>query len=459
MARYPFVDFHNLNKDGADIFAGQCWRFAESILLGLNTQDLRAHLDSAYSRYGLRCHSLEKIAVDSLDDDYQKSRARSVCTVLKMMFHAGSRRDRVSEAFESLDLGCRLLTVARLKDASVPPPHDAYGWWACARQPVAAQAAVIRMAALHEPEVLDLSDEVERAVGALIEQKAPARSSALLTLSQRAALRKLRHFHALHRQSRSVAGISTRPIPLVCAPSGTGKTWLVRQFAAELSLPLIELGPDSWIVSGATARPYTLEMLGTWIDAQPNGGVILLDEADKAGTEGDSSWSRHVRGEFYQLLDRRLSGVVGWEQRHTDRLNQFFIVGAATFQSLYNRKAAVGFRAERTERPNILSDQSSIAPELLLRFNSNLIYLAPPSAEEFIERIAAIHRELKMPPPCDLIKLGTEASESGLNTRWLEAYVSSVLRDKQQTVGMRLAARVASAARAKTIRGEAPDDI
>jgi hypothetical protein len=435
MREFPFVDFHNLAKSGDEIFAGQCWQFAESILVGLGTHDLACCLDQAYSRYRLRCHSLERIAADPTDDAYQKSRTRAVCRVLKMMFYVGTRREDLSDAFDALDLGCRLLTIARFENGSVPAPHDAYGWWACTREPVQAQAGVIRMAALYEPTVLDLSDEVQRAVGALIEQKAPARSSAVLTLSQRAALRELRHFHALHRQSRSVAGISTRPIRCSARGSGTGKTWLVRQFAAETNLPLIELGPDSWIVSGATARPYTLEMLAKWIDAQPHGGVILLDEADKAGAEGDSSWSRHVRGEFYQLLDRRLSGVVGWEQRHTERLDQFFIVGAATFQSLYNRKAAVGFRAERTERPNILSDQTSIAPELLLRFNSNLIYLEPPSAEEFSERIGAIHRELNMQIPPNLTELGIQASESGSITRWLEAYVSAVLRNSIRRSG------------------------
>lgn len=194
------------------------------------------------------------------------------------------------------------------------------------------------------------------------------------------------------------------------------------------------------------------------MEAQPHGGVVLIDKCDKAGAEGDSSWSRHVRGELYALLDRRLSGIVGWEQQHTDRLDQFFIIGCATFQSLYTRKRSVGFNGKRKERPNIF-EQTAIPQELLARFNSNLIYLEPPSAKEFSERVAAIHRELNMPVPSNLTELGIEASESGLNTRWLEAHVSSVLRNRDKLVGTRIAARVKSAARAKAMRGEAPDDI
>jgi hypothetical protein len=72
-----------------------------------------------------------------------------------------------------------------------------------------------------------------------------------------------------------------------------------------------------------------------------------------------------------------------------------------------------------------------IPEELLFRFNARLIEIQPMTAAELLQRIEAIHRELSMPElePSVLDALVREAIASRKNTRWLEAYLFSILRD------------------------------
>ena len=45
-----------------------------------------------------------------------------------------------------------------------------------------------------------------------------------------------------------VAGVETRPIPLIVGPSGAGKTALVREYARRTDLPIFATSATNWIV-------------------------------------------------------------------------------------------------------------------------------------------------------------------------------------------------------------------
>jgi hypothetical protein len=424
-SNYPLAKFRNVEPARQELFAHQCGEYVGYVLRQLESHPLGESLHLAHQTYRLKCHALDCLAYrasaratkDNLTDQEAGELARDVCAAIQGMF--GVDREALKKRYEALSLRqAHSLTIARVRDVSALHPCDIRGWDTCAEEPLKCEVVVINRRALQVPPA---------EVPALEERKSP-QSQIVLTKSQILAERELWHFYTLHGTDPIVAGVHTRPIPLVVAPTGVGKTALVKHFAAKLDLPLIELDPGSWICSGAYTRPSTFETLGAWME-KSSLGVILIDEVDKFGCDSEgSAWSRHVRQEVFSLLDKRLSGVANWQEKHTDLLDYFFVVGCGTWQSVFSRKSPVGFASETRDLKADIGKQDAIPPELLFRFNSRLIYLHPPTRDEYRARIAAMHNRLGMSLPPDLDDLTSEAEASGQNTRWLEGYLSDLLR-------------------------------
>jgi hypothetical protein len=95
----------------------------------------------------------------------------------------------------------------------------------------------------------------------------------------------------------------------------------------------------------------------------------------------------------------------------------------------------MGFNPAATEIQDEIFRSGEIPVELLARFNRDFILLQPPTLEEFQRWIEDIHRDLKIDPPEAAVDLASEAVRSGLNTRWLEVYVSRLLMKHQPWIG------------------------
>jgi hypothetical protein len=424
-SNYPLARFRNVEPARQRLFVRQCGEYAGYVLQQLASHPLGESLHLAHQTYRLKCHALDCLAYrasaratkDRLTEQEAAELAREVCAAIQGMFWRDV--EALKKRYEALSLRqADSIMIARVQDVSALHPCDIRGWDTCSEAPLKSDVAVINRRALNVP--LAEAPAVE-------ERKSPP-SQIALTKSQILAEQELWHFYRLHGTDPMVAGVHTRPIPLVVAPTGVGKTALVKHFAASHDLPLIELDPGSWICSGAYTRPSTFETLGAWME-KSSLGVILIDEVDKFGCDSEgSAWSRHVRQEVFSLLDKRLSGVANWEEKHTDLLDYFFVVGCGTWQSVFSRKSPVGFASETRDLKADIRKQDAIPPELLFRFNSRLIYLHPPTRDEYRARIAAMHHRVGMSLPPDLDELASEAEASGQHTRWLEGYLSDLLR-------------------------------
>jgi len=251
-----------------------------------------------------------------------------------------------------------------------------------------------------------------------------------LTISQRAAMNVLDGFWRLKLLGKErVAGISVRPYPLIIAPSGTGKTALVRAFAERRGVTFVPLDSGAWILNGAYTKPNTLTMLRDYVN-KSGGGVLLIDELDKFSCNlGD--WWRGVQQEVYSLLDGRLQ----WSPQEIKKLREnWLIVGCATFQEMHRRQEKhLGFMVPSKEDgiQTELHRQVEIPEELIARFNCEHIHLAPPSEADFRDRIAAIHAELDQPdlPEAEMNAIVAQALQSRQNARWLEVYAGRLLMD------------------------------
>lgn len=251
-----------------------------------------------------------------------------------------------------------------------------------------------------------------------------------LTASQERGMELLGEIYSFHQQNKRVAGISTKPVPLLIGPSGCGKTALIRYFADRHQLPLLDLNPGNWIVSGAASHPHTLQLIRRFIRDHAK-GLIYLDELDKFN--GTTDWMRNVVQECMALLDQRISSFEGWGDEDRVRLGHFFIVGSGTWQNLYYEDSQVlGFDlADEVDLAEKLVNQKQIPDEILFRF-PHVIEVKGLSAIEFKKRITQVREELNLPTLSKerLASLAHEAIQSRRQSRWLEQYVVRALREK-----------------------------
>lgn len=267
-------------------------------------------------------------------------------------------------------------------------------------------------------------------------------SGAVLTAAQQRAFDQLAHYAVLHTVGlHKVAGIATRPYPLVIGPSGCGKTYLVQQLARSMGRPFFSLNLHNWIVRGAkNDQQITLDQLATFVRDHDE-GVILIDEVNKltSAHAGDSSWTASVLSEIIALIDmdERLDAM-GLEGLRGKLRSGFLFIGAAAFQDEWNsaRAASIGFAGNEASAFDLadfekaVRAQKLVPDELLYRFNDRLIVLAPPTREEFARGIVAVRRELQLPalPTEQVQALAVAAQASGKMMRWLEAYAAECTR-------------------------------
>lgn len=264
-----------------------------------------------------------------------------------------------------------------------------------------------------------------------------------LTNSQAAVLRELEFFHSLKQTGDcTVAGVETRPVPLMIAPSGSGKTFLVRRLAARNKVPMFTVNVHNWIPRGAAnSVEITMAQIVRFI-TENDRGFIFIDELNKLSRQhaAETSWSSSVLCEVIALLDcdTRLENM-GFTGMIDHLRRNFFFVGAAAFQDEWSTTSrSVGFRAEtnvassRTESfEQAVRFQSVVPAELLGRFNDRLVVLPPPSATEFGGRIEEIRCALRL-PKLDVLqhrKCVERALASGKMWRWLEGYSVECLRE------------------------------
>ena len=397
--------------------------------------ELRSIATGAFERYQLRWRLLDYLAYFD-PEPYQLESRRLLANFIRLTELA--LRDSIPLDDPSLSGSVRELYSGRIRwapldifrtiNTGVPNLLDFGGYEESVRKGtyIALQLKTSQLFR-HFGLVINSSDQSQ---GTSIEE---------LTASQRDAYQTLAHFLDLRLNPRVAAGIQPRPHPLIVGPSGIGKTALVRAFAEDITgergfrCPIYYADPGTWLPDGARSSPHTLESIREWMLAEVDKdgcGIVLLDELDKM--TGEHDWSRSVVQNVFALLDNRLGSTSYWTQEDS----RFFqastmIIGCGTWQSAQRESLSdPGNITRRGARMDRIETAMAIPEELLFRFSADVIFLDPMLETEIQERIARIHRELGEPVPkgTKLAKLAHKAASSNRQVRWLEAYVSRLLR-------------------------------
>lgn len=220
-------------------------------------------------------------------------------------------------------------------------------------------------------------------------------------------------------------GIQPRIQPLLAAPSGSGKSYLLRNFAAAQKLPMLRLSYAEWLPRGSRTQPDTATRIHAFLEDHER-SMIFLDELDKL-RPFDSDWGTSMLTEAFLLLDRTLiqpgfSKSPSTDARVIQRLQQStFIVGAGAWQetwSNYERPLGFGPAPEHNAVNDILGSRK-IPEELLRRFGGTPLILPPANADELRElAVADGLDQAAAEVGCPLDYRAGEISRRGM--RWLE---------------------------------------
>lgn len=233
--------------------------------------------------------------------------------------------------------------------------------------------------------------------------------------------------------------------PLVAGPSGIGKSHLIQALADELEMPMLRVTPSSWMLCGAKDQVSTLSRIYEFV-VDNDVGIISIDEADKFYSSAMGDWSRYVRGEAFDLMDRQIVAThpsIPWTEFTIEKIRRnFMIVGTGTWQTLWDQptKPALGFGiSEKTEERDIareIRESGQIPTELLRRFNSAEIIIIPPATEEDYRDAAAQFGLIKLALELKIKLNFAEAAQRGLGARWFEEQFTKLLlvaREKNRT--------------------------
>jgi len=276
----------------------------------------------------------------------------------------------------------------------------------------------------------------------------PVSDSFQLSSSQLSALNKLSRAIRIARGFKSIAGIKPRANIFLVGLSGAGKGFVIREAAAVESLPVFSLTLPSWIVTGARCEP-TISLLTSWLQANPEGGLINIDEIEKIPVgkeEGNQSWFTAVRTEILKLLDFDIQGFDSYFNPTTKQaLLRSVFVASGNFQQLYmdqiSREAKFQSQVDgddwllAKEIGNLLPvsiqdvrDGKYLPEELINRFSPELVEVRPPTLEELAHHLASVdgktgvHRS-----DHEIMEHAREIFLSGRGFRGLETYVFQLL--------------------------------
>jgi len=248
---------------------------------------------------------------------------------------------------------------------------------------------------------------------------------------------------------------------LICAPSGTGKSHLMKQLGKIIDAPVLFLNVSSWILTGCRGESnHTFDVVIKFMDNNPR-GIIILDELDKIN--GREDWANYIRLEIHDLLD----GVIPQaclmpsdddddddddifscnvtdnsnekrQELEEKLMNHFFIVGGGAWQHLWEKRSAkksMGFSTVPTSAPSpekVTIDskklKTTIKPELLKRFSDEILIMQPMSKDDYLAMSPKFAKSLPPEVASEFIKIVKSEVDNAIDQQLGMRFFESALR-------------------------------
>ena len=225
----------------------------------------------------------------------------------------------------------------------------------------------------------------------------------ITTQSQKAALERLLLLGELFFDgTHALPKVKLKLNPLLCGPTGVGKTHLVQTVAAKLQANYFRVTRSDWLVVGCRqGRPTVYQIIDAVLNHERT--LVHLDEVDKIQIDFQTAgeWSACVAQDYLSVLEGKfqveeyLNTTMFEEGKKPIPLyvreklrRSLWLVGSGTWQQVFAAHrpgAAIGFAlpaAPVAVEADAIAQAKLISPELFYRFNSDLIFLSYPTPSE-----------------------------------------------------------------------------
>lgn len=227
-----------------------------------------------------------------------------------------------------------------------------------------------------------------------------------LSASQNAVFKNLVELGLMFFSQENTPTTTLRPrlFPLIAGPTGAGKSFLVKKVAALLKAEYFPITYGDWMVQGARENAGGTTVFRILNKVRSNPLVIVhIDELDKIGNTGDSSWSRSLCNELWGVLDHAFP-FEAWEKgeevpseevAHVRQsiAHRLWIVGSGTWQDVFAcpKPKTLGFAPaiDTHEVPfeERIHEAKMIPAELTARFHTDIQILSYPTSTHEIAQL------------------------------------------------------------------------
>lgn len=226
--------------------------------------------------------------------------------------------------------------------------------------------------------------------------------SMIVTASHRAALERIIEMGELFfERPANTTLLTLRCAVLVIGPTGAGKTFLAKRAAAQLRAEYFRVTRGDWIPQGARARtrPTTFQILDRLLASDRL--ALHCDEIEKWSINFSQEWSAGIASDLWNTLegvfpireyladtkfgDRPVPTVEEVEDKIRTSL---WVIGSGAWQNVFEQQGrTVSFQPNHDGRSGDVTVDSIrkaalISPEILLRFNSDIVFLHYPTKNE-----------------------------------------------------------------------------
>jgi hypothetical protein len=224
----------------------------------------------------------------------------------------------------------------------------------------------------------------------------------IVTAGHKAALERITEMGELFfERPANTTHLALRCAVLIVGPTGAGKTFLAKQAARQLRAEYFRVTRGDWIPQGARAktRPTTFQILDCLLASERL--AIHCDEIEKMDIDFAQEWSAGIGSDLWNTLegifpvreyladtkfgDRPVPTVEEVERKIRTRM---WVIGSGAWQKVFEQQGRkVSFQANRDGDAGGVTavdirKAALISPEILLRFNSDIVTLPYPGRQE-----------------------------------------------------------------------------